>query len=67
MFNSLYIIQIAKSVAINFVLVVPDLYWVYQSNVFDDEQYLLRDPQCNDTESGTLLTCIGPMLEWFLS
>ena len=36
------------------------MYWVYQSNVFDEEQYLLRDPQCNDTEGGTLLTCMGP-------
>ena len=39
---------------------MPDLYWVFQSNVFDEEQYALRDPQCSDTESGTLLTCMGP-------
>ena len=46
---------------------MPNLYWVFQSNVFnDDEQYLLRDPQCNDTagggssESGAQLTCTGP-------
>ena len=39
---------------------MPDLYCIFQSNTFDEEQYVLRDPQCNDTESGTLLTCMGP-------
>ena len=49
---------------------MPDLYWILQSNAFDeddeDEQYLLRDPHCSNgamdggSESGTLLTCTGP-------
>ena len=46
---------------------MPDLYWVLQSNEYDDnEQYVLRDPHCSNaavdggSESGTLLTCTGP-------
>ena len=46
---------------------MPDLYWVLQSNAFDDdEQYVLRDPHCSNvavdggSEGGTLLTCTGP-------
>ena len=43
------------------------LYWVFQSNVFDEEEYVLRDPQCNvttgdrkrDSEGGASLTCMG--------
>ena len=51
-----------------FVSVVPDLYCIFQSNVYDEEQYVLRDPQCNDTmgdrksnsDGGASLTCTGP-------
>ena len=46
---------------------MPDLYWVLQSNAFDQNgQYVLRDPHCNNaavdggSEGGTLLTCAGP-------
>ena len=46
---------------------MPDSYCIFQSNVYDEEQYVLRDPQCNDTtgdrksdsEGGASLTCIG--------
>ena len=46
---------------------MPDLYWVFQSNAFDQNgQYVLRDPHCNNvavdggSEGGTLFTCTGP-------
>ena len=50
------------------VSAVPDSYCIFQSNVFSEEQYVLRDPQCNvttgdgkrDSEGGVLLTCMGP-------
>ena len=46
---------------------MPDSYCIFQSNVYD-EQYVLRDPQCNDTtggrkrdsDGGASLTCTGP-------
>ena len=50
------------------VSVVPDSYYILQSNVYDEEEYVLKDPQCNDatedrkrdSEGGALLTCMGP-------
>ena len=50
-----------------FVLVIPDLIWLFQSNAYDQDVGYLQDNQCNVTANGNrnseaavLLTCAGP-------